>query len=813
MIFNEYPYTNFHELNDDWIIKTLREFGQRLNEFVAANSLTYADPITYDPATAYPANTVVIDNGIAYVSKQPVPAGMLPADAGDYWLAIFPFGDLIEQVMSESMAVVMERVDAYLDTVNDQIAQIEADAEAAINNIPANVNAWMDVHPDVTTTVQNGSISFPKLLSALKYVILAGYEESANSTVIANSEFEQGSITQSGDSPASNACRTGYMQFGTGILQIRAANGYHATVFSYTKAGVTRGVPLSGINTEFNAFSVKESYKYRFVIMRNDSADFTPADLPEQALWYYTETPVYANQIGRYPHMTVGDAEQLLSSERIIDKVPYNVRIAGDGRGDIGNHVEEYIVGGSIRWNQLASLNPDDWNKQRASMSVNLNTITVTATSSTSLKFIQKPLVNGHKYMIRGKLTAGNSDALYGIYSGTSTSYDWRVVVSAGDTDEFERVIVVPNDNMGLRLGLATAAAVGDELTIEKLCIFDLTDMFKSDIADHVYNLEQTTPGSGCAWFDKLFPNDYYSPDNELYSVSTSKHITVGFNQFDIDNPNSIAGYFGTSSISSSSSRLVVYIPCLPNTQYTVSRSRVASNDRFAVAYAYDVPAVGVSIYGKTSAPNAGVVGEKMILHCTTDSNAKYLAVWAYYNDTAEALDDLNISFTLSGYRDGDFEPYDRHVYALATPLTLRGIPKLDSAGNLYYDGDMYGSDGKITRYYAERAYQSGDESLPDTMTDGVNTVYKLSTPEVTYVASYINPQVVSNFGAEEYVDYGVEQSDRDVAVPVGHVSVYHLNLRDKLENMPALPDTDGAYVLLRQDGEYSYVLIEDLNI
>ena len=45
MSFDKYPYTNFHELNDDWIIKTLREFGQRLDEFVAANQLTYADPI------------------------------------------------------------------------------------------------------------------------------------------------------------------------------------------------------------------------------------------------------------------------------------------------------------------------------------------------------------------------------------------------------------------------------------------------------------------------------------------------------------------------------------------------------------------------------------------------------------------------------------------------------------------------------------------------------------------------------------------------------------------------------------------------
>ncbi len=733
MIFDKYPYTNFHEMNDDWVIQTLRAFDQRLDEFVSANSLTYADPLAYDTSTTYPANTVVLYDGVAYVSKRAVPAGLLPTADSNYWLEIFPFGDLIEQIMSESMAVVTQRIDEYIETASAQIAQLEDDVEEAIGNIPASVNAWMDAHPDVTTTVQTGSITFPKLASSLKQVILAGYDESANSTPINKSEFVQGGLnyTNGNETTATNACRTGFMQFNQGIVQMHTVTNYMVRAFRYDKAELFINMPMTAVESEWQAFSVDDEHLYRFVIMRSDSAALSPEDLPDIPVWYYFETPRYAEKIGRYPYMTVGDAEQLVSAERVVNMAPYSFRITCDGRGDVGNHVSETVVGGTINWNQLCN------------------------GSSTSV-------TNGHKYVAH----IGGS---------------WSVDISNGTA-------------------LSTNALTDN--------VFDITQMFGPAIADHIYTIEQSTPGSGVAFFRKLFPNDYYLSDNAMYSVKTKEHVTVGFNQFDIDHMNSFPGFLDTTNIASSGGRLLVYIPCLPDTQYTISRSRVINNDRFAVACTHEVPAPGVLIYNREQASNVGTVGEKMILHCSTDHQAKYLVIWAYWLSASEALDDLNISFTLNGFRDGDYEPYEKNVYSLAAALTLRGIPKLDNSGKLYYDGDTYESDGKITRYYASRAYQAGDEALPDAITDGSTTVYKLTTPEVTYVAPFINPQLVNNYGTEEYVDYDVEAGSRDVAVPVGHVSVYHLNLRDKIETMPNLPDSDGAYVLVRQNGQFSYMLI-----
>lgn len=125
--------------------------------------------------------------------------------------------------------------------------------------------------------------------------------------------------------------------------------------------------------------------------------------------------------------------------------------------------------------------------------------------------------------------------------------------------------------------------------------------------------------------------------------------------------------------------------------------------------------------------------------------------------------------------------------YPLDDSLTLRGIPKLDG-GKLYYDGDTYESDGTVTRKYGVRAYQSGDESLADAITDGTNTVYKLTTPTTETADPFTNPQVVDQNGTEEYVT--------DSIVPVGHDTRYRVNLADKLEPIFDVPTTDGTYTL-----------------
>ena len=92
------------------------------------------------------------------------------------------------------------------------------------------------------------------------------------------------------------------------------------------------------------------------------------------------------------------------------------------------------------------------------------------------------------------------------------------------------------------------------------------------------------------------------------------------------------------------------------------------------------------------------------------------------------------------------------------------------------------------------------------TAMDGVYLVYELATPTTETADSYQSPQIVDDFGTEEYVD------TRDVAIPVGHDTDYPINILAKVEMAPNSPDGDGDYIVRQTNGENAYVplVIED---
>ena len=98
----------------------------------------------------------------------------------------------------------------------------------------------------------------------------------------------------------------------------------------------------------------------------------------------------------------------------------------------------------------------------------------------------------------------------------------------------------------------------------------------------------------------------------------------------------------------------------------------------------------------------------------------------------------------------------------------LRGLLKVEN-GQLVAYGDVKGSDGTGTKYFEERAYQSGDESLPNAITDGTNTVVALATPTPTTYTPFTNPMISGS--TEEFTD------TRSVKMFVGHDSVYADNI------------------------------------
>ena len=84
----------------------------------------------------------------------------------------------------------------------------------------------------------------------------------------------------------------------------------------------------------------------------NDSYDFKDPNLTPTVDDLVEAMPHKAEIDGEYDSMTVGNAEQLVSTVGVEDKVPYNFRTAG-GSADIGDRLAEKIVGGTVAWNQL----------------------------------------------------------------------------------------------------------------------------------------------------------------------------------------------------------------------------------------------------------------------------------------------------------------------------------------------------------------------------------------------------------------------------------------------------------------------------
>lgn len=596
----------------------------------------------------------------------------------------------------------------------------------------------------------------------------------------------------------------------------------------------------------------------------------------------YAEVAKKLNIDGYSELATVGNALGLVTDSVVEDKEPYNFRSLA--HLPVGKFCYDTIVGGSIVWNQLIEdgnfTDATKWTHNAYTTfttSNNVGTVTVNDITTNNRPSITPPQptapIVGHKYLIAvdAKFNTNVSligfSVLYGdnvsfgnVAGGSNTWNSYRKILNCSSTSYTSGTLYISQ--------YLTSFSVGDTLHYRNYNIIDLTAELTPTIADYIYSLEQTTAGAGVAWFKKYFPAVYYGyAEPHFEHVQVSAKNTVGFNQFDKDNANKVVGgYINDGKITGvTSGRVVVYIPCLPNTTYCASRKAVLTSERFYIGYTKELPAVGVDIYGVSSASTSQTVGNTMTLTTTTGADAKYIAIWAYWDNRTDALDTLCISF--SSDRNGEYEPYKKRTYPLDSSLTLRGIPKLDSANRLYFDGDIYRHDGSgeqrfdlvdmgtLTYTYTSgvfrftlsaigakapsnayvypnalcQKYTSVPSSVEDfngsfkfhptsgygyiadsnytdaasfkTAMSGVYLLYEKTTPEPFTAEPFQSPMVVDPLGMEEFVDYAVEQGERDVKIPCGHTSEYPEDLVDKLEVLPHATGTNGDFLITEIDG------------
>ena len=97
MFLNGYPYTDFHEMNLDFLLRSMEELKKAFASFTSSNSLIFAEPLLHDLTKSYAKNTIVLDaDGNAYISIQAVPSGVQLSDSS-YWLMVFNFEEYTEK--------------------------------------------------------------------------------------------------------------------------------------------------------------------------------------------------------------------------------------------------------------------------------------------------------------------------------------------------------------------------------------------------------------------------------------------------------------------------------------------------------------------------------------------------------------------------------------------------------------------------------------------------------------------------------------------------------------------------------------------
>lgn len=178
------------------------------------------ETIEWDDRAPYEPLTVVMHEGVSYVSRRYVPTGIQVTDT-DYWAQTYRFDAQVEQYrqevlsfdgrISDNTAAIEAEHDAMLGAV-DALARSVADDYVPFPDedtwpkygtsgqvlstladgttkwvdpvVPSDeqaeavITSWLDDHPEATTTVQDGSITWAKLSTAVRGILASEYSTS-----------------------------------------------------------------------------------------------------------------------------------------------------------------------------------------------------------------------------------------------------------------------------------------------------------------------------------------------------------------------------------------------------------------------------------------------------------------------------------------------------------------------------------------------------------------------------------------------------------------------------------------------------------
>lgn len=242
--------------------------------------------------------------------------------------------------------------------------------------------------------------------------------------------------------------------------------------------------------------------------------------------------------------------------------------------------------------------------------------------------------------------------------------------------------------------------------------------------------------------------------EGSLQSVEATAHVTRGKNLFDGSQVSTT--HTSNWGVTWSDNTLTIEHKTSYTTGVPTFPLNVPSGD-YVLSYASTTETGKISFYRNNSWVKTLNNGTTFTVDEADTNEIRFSA------DVGTPVTTVNIQIE-SGTTATEYSPYHAPTSTPLANITLRGISETVD-GVLSYDGDTYDPDGTVTRYYGMRAYQAGDESLTDAITDGTDTVYKLVAPTTESADPYTAMQTVEEGGMLQFVTNN--------NVPVGNVSIY----------------------------------------
>lgn len=477
---------------------------------------------------------------------------------------------------------------------------------------------------------------------------------------------------------------------------------------------------------------------------------------------------------GNYPSLISGAAQNLVGRGSV--PASFLFRTSG-GSADIGTGSAKIakLEGLSLVWNQLVKngnfTGISDWSTNGASLSASDNVATITKTSAAGLAcYIGQSYAfkAGHIYYFRGTLRSDSGDAIYIAILDSSSAVKVNAATSSAVFADVSLIYTATEDEARYCVRSVNAANIGATFAAKNVFLVDLTAMFGAG-----------KEPSSVAEFEALYLLPYYAYNTgRIIPFAAQKLVTTGLNQWDEEwELGSIDASTGANDPSTTVGRSKNYIPCYPNTTYFY-RTILSTWASFRF---YDA--------NKRFLDPSTNKGVNKNVTFTTPANAYYMR---FVLQNANQPTDICINLSWSGYRNGEYEPYEKHE-AVIDPASWK-----DTSDNYIFPyGGMFsvGSDAdfakpdadgyirKATQVIDRRAYQAGDESDPTVITDGTYTYFVLPTPVEKTLATPVSAvYYVNDFGTEAWEP---ENTDSPYTAPCDMDIAYAMNAVDTLRRLP----------------------------